>query len=93
MRTLDLQANSTLSHSATSNPILLEEAGATSGAARRPALAGADPPPDLLFTFLPLRADDGGQSLAALVERVSGPSAAGAGQSATVRHGHAFIRL
>jgi hypothetical protein len=72
-----------------------EAASAPSSTAPRPALAGADPPPDLLFTFLPLRADDGSQSLAALVERSSGwhSNSVSTGQAATVRHGRAFIRI
>ena len=68
-------------------------ASATSGAASRPSHSSTDPPPDLLFTFLPLRGVDGAQSLAALVEQVSSPNAAVAGQSASVGHGRAFIRI
>jgi hypothetical protein len=73
----------------------LAAASASSGAASRPALTGADPSPDLLFAFLRLRGVDGGQSLAALVERSSGwhSNSVSTGQSSTVRHGRAFIRL
>ena len=61
----------------------------------RPAHSGAraTPPPELLFTLLTMRGANGGQGLAALVERISGSIAAGTEQPASIKHGRAFIRI